>query len=426
MADWYVVFYDRSTGNWQGEYSVMNPDIEIRNSEPGGFSGELALGQQRRNTPAFGITRDEFIPYETHYEIWRQSTGSGTCISGGMLTSVNLNFNRDSILISGKDWLHYLQRRIYPFSPEDYVTFNSDAKHSYWDKWPKKWGMQSNAVQVLRKVPVDISEIIRDLLLSIRTGIPIDQYSTAADRGAAADPYALPLVWNLQPTGSLVTYDIKPGDSRSIYDHINYFAELKDGFEFDIEPRSLQFKMWSPSKWVNDNPVYVFQPSANVESAGAITEFDWTNEGPEGTYLIGLGSGRHKVGATWTTDVNQSAAGRLDKVYDYGEVRDGDVILNKLKDQNDLWNQKKLSLGLLNPEFLVPSFYAAGRPRDLLGATVQTVHGFSPYHTVNALFTIQAIKWNVDNSGNENVALELMMIYEPETGLSGGRSEELG
>lgn len=421
MAQWRVRWIDRNGEIPMTEYTLANPEVEIRNSEPGGFSGEIALGQLNVNN--LPLTRDEFIPYETYYQVRRVTASSSEIVSGGMLTSMNLNFNRDTVLIAGKDWLHYPQRRLYPFNPESYVTFATGTKHSYWDKWPKKWGVTKGGTPI--KTPVDCSNVIRDLLLSMKKGIPIDQFSSGADRIAPDDPYTPPIVWNIPNTGTLVTHQINPGDQRTIFDHITLFSEMRDGFEFDIDPVSLEFKLWSPSKWSDDVPVYVFQPTANAESAGQIVDFDWTNEGPEGTYLYGLGAGESKMGRVWTTDVNQAAAGRLDLLYDYGEVRDRDVILQRLKDQNDLWNQKKLSLSILNPDFLIPSFYAQGRPRELIGATVQVLHDFNPLHRVDAYFTINAIKINADNSGNEIANLELMMNYEPETGQSGGRSEEL-
>jgi hypothetical protein len=104
----------------------------------------------------------------------------------------------------------------------------------------------------------------------------------------------------------------------------------------------------------------------------------------------------------------------LDLVYDYGEFQNYAMILRKLKDQNDLHPQKKLSLVLSNPEFLGLNFYTGDRPRSLVANTVRVTHYFNPYHMVDAYFQVNAIKWSVDNSTNENVELELMMVYEPD------------
>ena len=199
---------------------------------------------------------------------------------------------------------------------------------------------------------------------------------------------------------------------------------MNDGFEWDITPVNLQFKLWSPKKYDYDYPFYTFTAPSDFEYDGTITEFDWTNDGPDGTYLIGLGSGRHKVGRVWSDIDTVLEFGRYDLVYDYGEIQDRDVILRKLKDQNDLWPQKKLMLTLWNPEFLdQANFYTGGRPRDLIGGSIKVVRAFEPLWTVNAYFQINAIKWRIDASTNESVDLELMMIYEPEFGSSGGGFE---
>jgi hypothetical protein len=416
MAEWWIRFLDSQTGNVQGEYSVQAPNAEIRNSEPGGISCELALGQTKRGSDVLGIRANEFAPYASNYELRRGNMA--VPISDGMVTSANLNFNRDSVLVAGKDWKHYLQRRIYPFSPEDYVTYSEDAAHSYWDKWPKKWvappfiNGQGN--------PVPVARIIRDLLMSMRKGQPFDYTNTLAQMNAV--PNALgtaPIVWNINVTqGPTSKHIIYPGDQTTIYDHIQKFSESSDGFEWDILPGSLEFRMWQPKKYQSNVPVYTWT-ATDDEGNGAFTEFDWTNEGPDGTYLIGVGSGEYKAGAVWTYEPSLEAYGRLDLTYDYGKMQDVTTILQKLKDQNDLHPQKRLALTLSNPEFLNLNFYTGDRPRSLIGNTVRVTHNFVPYHLVDAYFQINAIRWTVDESTNEEVALELMMIYEPE-GTSGG------
>jgi hypothetical protein len=337
-----------------------------------------------------------------------------------MLTSVNLNKDRDTILVAGKDWKHYLQRRIYPFTPEDYLTYAEITKHSFWDQWPKKW--PKKALPDDPELPaVPIKRIVRDILVSMRTGVPCDYGMTAAERQALPTAQgSLNLVWNIGVTdGPVGRYKIYPGDQTTIYDHITKLSELSDGFEWDILPISRQFKLWTPTKYTSNSPVYSWK-ATDDETMGSFVDFDWTNDGPDGTHLIGLGSGRHKVGAMWTYKPSLDLYGRLDLVYDYGEVQDYNVILRKLKDQNDLHPQKKLSVALLNPEFLGLNFYGGDRPRSLIANTVRVTHDFAPYHLVDAYFKVNAIKWNVDNSTNETVSMELMMIYEPEFGTSGG------
>lgn len=420
MASFELRFSDAVYGTFVASFEPLDLAFEIKNSEPGSFSCELPLGASQAGTTV-GIRRDSFAPYRTDWQLWRTgSSGQPKIMSAGMLTSVNLNTDRDSILISGKDWLHYLQRRIYPFTPEDYVTFNPANPNGFWDKWPKRWPEVPTFDPEFKATnPVDLRVIVEELLLAMRSAV------TQAGESIGQ----LPITFNNSNTGTTGTYEIYPGDSTTIFDHIKTLSEMKDGFEFDIHPISLEFRIWSPRRDPNDGvPIWWIRrhpTDLTNEQSGAIIDFDWTNDGPEGTYLIGLGTKEHKVGATWTDPQTLEKFRWMDKVYDYGELAPKDMILNKLKDQNDLWPQKKLGLTLLNPEFMSPSFYTGGRPRNLIGARVRVTHNFAPYHTVDAYFRINGIQWRIDENTNEEVALELEMVYEPETGLSGGISDAM-
>jgi len=402
-----------------------NLTYEIINSDDGGITCELPLSATRTDLPTVGITRDSFAPKRSHWELWRTgSSGVAKELGSGIVTSVNLNKDRDTILMSGRDWLWYLKQRIYPFNPEAYVTFDPNEAHHYWDKWPKQWpeGTPGNTA------PVDLTIIVRDLIRAMRVARPVDPQTGWPLSGIPNPAPGVPdITFNAPNTGVTSKYQIFPGDQTTIYDHINTLSERFDGFEFDIDPISLEFKMWSPRR---DNssgfPEYIikvedlatFDPNIPaqqqiLEGYGQIIEFDWTNDGPDGTYLLGLATRDHRVGRVWTDIDNVNEFGRLDLVYDYGSIKDTTSILQMLKDQNDLHPQKKLGITFLNPEFLVPSMYTGGRPRSLMGAMIFVLHDFTPYHKVNAYFRINQIGWVVDSSSNEKVTWGLEMIYEP-------------
>ena len=407
----------------------MNPTAEIRNSEPGGFGGEIAIAQKQRGSEIAGIPRDTaqgsaFAPHRTLYELRRQSVGSGVLISSGMLTQTNLSKNRDTVLIAGKDWLHYLQRRIYPFDPELYVSDRG------WIQWPRLWPdtrgvygprdfvANPTLADYMRKI--DVAIIVRELILAMKYEPPqIIEDPADYPRGSqwpagVGTMLGVPDIrQNLKETGQETSYKIFPGDSTTIFDHITKLSEqVEKGFEFDILPENLEFKLWSPRKHPSTTPIYTFQPTTE-EATGMIEGFDWTNEGPDATYLVGLGTHGKKVGAVWTDLDNVDVFGRLDAVHDFGEVSDPDMLLDMLKDQNDLHPQRKLELELLNPEFMTPNFYTGGRPRNLIGGSVHVIAAFQPYRTVNAVFRVNAINWRVDGSTNEYAALELEMVYDP-------------
>ena len=423
MAEWFVRFRNAFSEAVVAEYTLREPTAEIKNSEGGGFTGEIALGQKRRQSPNFGLTRDQFGPYRTWYELYRQSSGSGTIISDGYLTSCNLNRDRDSVLIAGSDWKSYLDRRIYPFAPEGYITYDEEKEEMYWDKWPKKW-VDLTGDLITSNVPVE--RVVRDIMLSMRIGRPIDMRTPAPVRaqGNAKGVPTFPLSITVG-TSNDVRYKIYPGDQTTIMGHLNALSEaVQNGFEWDIEPISRTFRMWQPNRFPfgGSNSVYHFAPS-ELESGGMVVDFDWTNEGPAGTYLLGLGQAErtgYKVGAVWSYDPALEQFGRYDLVYDYGTMTHPEYLLDKLKDQNDIWPQKKLTFSLLNPEYLPANFYTGGRPQNLIGNLVRVTKAFPPYHTVDAFFRINSIRWTVDQSSNEVADLELMMLYEADSGLSGG------
>ena len=416
MGDFLVYQRDVESGIITGQYVPENLSFSIRNSEPGGISYEIPLGHP-------SLTFEEFGPYRTDYQLYRRgATGGYVLLVEGMVTSVNLSKDRDSVLVSGKDWLHYLERRIYPFDPVRYRAGD-------WVRWPKQWPQVIPPALPQSATPVDVRDVVEDILQAT-----LDVELPPLPGGVPADTSpqnVLPLRFNNKATDTMVMYRILPGDQTTVYEHIKKLSELSDGFEFDIIPQSLEFKMWAPGR-LKDQPVYritgVGSPITS-EAAGAVIEADWTNDGPEGTFLVGLGSAGRTVGSVWYYKPSIDRYRWLDKVYDFGDLFNTgdlvvpadiknavtdpeDMIFRMLKDQDDLFPQRKLGLTFLNPEYMTPNFYTSGRPRNLLGQRVYFSHTWSPYWRNDAYYRVNAINWTVDQSANESVELELEILYE--------------
>jgi len=416
LGDFLVYHRDVEFGVVTGQYVPEHLGFSIRNSEAGHISYEIPLSEPF-------LRFEEFGPYRTDYQLYRRgNSGAYQLLTEGMLTSVNLNKDRDSILVGGKDWLHYLERRTYPFDPVKYRAGD-------WVNWPKQWPNVQAPALATSASPVDVRDVVEEMLDAMnRVTLPPLPGGVPADTNRQN---VLPIMFNNKATGTMVMYKILPGDQTTMYEHIKKLSELSDGFEFDILPQSLEFKMWAPGR-LQDQPVYritgVGTPTTS-EAAGAVIEADWTNDGPEGTFLVGLGSAGHRVGAVWYYKPSIDRYRWLDKVYDYGDlyntgdlIAPGDIedaqsdpedfIFRMLKDQDDLFPQRKLGLTLLNPEFMSPSFYTGGRPRGLIGQRVHFAHTWSPYWRNDADYRVNAINWEVDQSANESVELELEIIYE--------------
>lgn len=399
MADWQVTFTEPfGEDNLTGSFRPENLSFSIKNSEPGEINFEIPLSEPT-------LRHNQFGPYRTDYHLYRiGSGGNRLLLVEGMVTSVNLNNDRDTILVSGKDWLHYLQRRIYPWNPVAY-------KNGDWVKWPQGWPHFANSLREKEGNAVEVRQIVEDILERMQTvtlpALPNVAPDTTPGRGQ------LDIQFNNVNTGVEVRYTILPGDQTTVFEHIQKLSEQAHGFEFDILPGSREFKMWSPDR-LQANPIYRFTSMNPVgtEAFGAYTNIDWTNDGPQGTFLVGVGESDHRIGRVWYYGRSIDQYRWLDQVYDFGSIKNDELIFGLLKDQDDLFPQRKLSLTILNPEFLAASFYLGGRPRSVIGQRVNIIHHFSPYWSVNSDHRVNAINWSVDQSTNESIDLELEMIYD--------------
>lgn len=311
-------------------------------------------------------------PYRSDYTIYR----GANIITGGIVTSTNLNKDRQTLMIGGATYEHYYKRRIYPFNPKDYIERD-------WPLYPKRW-RQLDTVEIMRRLVQDMEDE-GDGLGTVVVG-----------------PNA----------GFLANYRIFPADPTTMFEHIEALSKMGDkGFEWQVSPVTGETFVY-PGGRDSGSDVYHIYPSVN-EATGQIEEFDWNNVGPRGTWTMGLGSGdkARKMGAVKTDPESTAQFRRLDKVEDYGEVG-SQAVLNKktaFDGSTNLGPERTLSLAVLNPEFQVPNFYTGGRPRNLIGNRIHAEYDFE-YRHIDAHWIVNALKFDIKNSGNEVVGFELEMI----------------
>lgn len=392
-------------GTVTGEYVTENVTWSMRRSQPGEVTYEIPLSEPFLTSPSGGL-EPEFGPYRTHWYLYRaDTTGPFKLLNAGMITSVNLNKDRDTILIAGKDWLHYLQRRIYPFNPNTYAAGD-------WINWPVGWPHAAGTFTEIEDNPVDVVTIVQEMLARMQAVVLPDIPGVTGDTEPRGQ---MGITFNVPTSGLTTKYRILPGDSTTIFDHITKLSEQVDGFDFEITPLGREFKMYFPYRDTGF-PVYTFFVATGNdqtdETFGALIGADWTNDGPDGTFLWGMGTVEHTVGHVWYYKPSVDKFSWLDKEYNFGELPNRDLIFQMLKDQNDLEPQEKLSLVLLNPEFMTLPFYGGDRPRSLLGNRVGFQHNWVPYRSVNNHYLVNAINCRTDQSTNEMVELELEIIYE--------------
>ena len=154
---------------------------------------------------------------------------------------------------------------------------------------------------------------------------------------------------------------------------------------------------------------------SGTEAANTLQQhLDWTDTGPVGTNTVGLGSGGPKgtkLGKSKTYIPSKRMFLRTDVVVDVGTVADLDMLDRIIDARNDRHPQKTATLQITNPEFMSPNFYTGGRPRSLIGNRIRITRNYG-YHVVDAFFLINGIHWTVSNSGNEQVDMDIEMIYQ--------------
>lgn len=367
MPDWRVAFVE-SQVNPTGFFRVDELSFSLVNSEEGEFTCEIPLGHPDLIPNQIGADRTSYVIYR-----------GANIITGGIVTGINLNKDRESLMISGNDYLHYLKRRIIPFNPAAY-------RAGEWPNWPLKWKQ------------VDTCNIARSLINIMRN----------------ADQYSLPIFpHSVGTTGFITNYKIFPADPTTIFDHIKALSELgaDDGFEFAVSPVTLEFFMYPGGRDSGFTAIDI--APRDTEASGQIIEYDWNNTGPRGTWTLGLGSSdkANKMGSIKTDEDNKAQFGRTDIVEDFGTMKNQHALDVKtaFEGSTNLGPERNLAFGVLNPEFLIPNFYTGGRPRNLIGDRIHTEYDFE-YRHVDAYFIVQALNFSVDNSGNEEVGFELEMI----------------
>lgn len=247
------------------EVSTDNPVIEEENTAEGDWLGA----------------------YQHDWELLRD----GEIITGmaGMVTSINIPSGQEVVKVTGKSWLHYLERRHYPFDPHNPLTWR------------------------LRMHNEDVCDIIHEML----TATLSRDYSLNID--------LLDLVARTTFDSSL---RIEFGDTEDMLSKIKTLAEGKPGFDFEILENK-EFRLYYPE--YSDPTILAFMmitgsPETVVHTDSAL-ETEWTDNGPEGTHLLAFGAGSsYKMGRNYGSTEGQQTFRRLDHSMDFGDQPNFDAL----------------------------------------------------------------------------------------------------
>lgn len=206
--------------------------------------------------------------YRTDFELRRDDL----VVLSGLHNAVAADMDDDVIHVAGAGWLHYLERRTWPFN------MGSD---------------QSNTGKVW--FDVDIGDIVTDLVTAaIVNGVGLN-YGMAG-----------------QQLGIKTNYRIDPNDSSTLFDKVSELSQQQPGFDFVCD-NDKNFQMFVPSKGKNVD-TYSLELGRNIKSV------HYGDNGPIGNYVLGTGAGSStKLGVGVKDEASEAVYRRLDQVVDFGD-----------------------------------------------------------------------------------------------------------
>ena len=290
MASWVIQHKDHDH-NVIHSIEPENLHFAQNNSAPHEISYEISLDNPvvlEENT----VEGDAIGEYQHDWQLWRNGVAMDEM--AGIITSVHSNQGTNMLEVAGKSWLHYLDRRFYPFDPLDPYAYRLSAYQ------------------------VDVTSIIHDMISAVQ-----------------AQPNSLQ--YDLSDLVSRTTYvdnmRIEFGDTEMILSKISTMAEGKPGFDFACSS-TRQFQLFYPEfrdptdpnqlagyLFVQNDPEIPATEAIPGVADGALYEADWSSGGPAGTHILGLGAGlASKLGSAWGSQDAQQIFRRLDMSIDFGDV----------------------------------------------------------------------------------------------------------
>jgi hypothetical protein len=223
-------------------------------------------------------------------------------LMSGLITNIHSHQSDGIIEVTGKSWMHYLDKRFYPFDPLNPYKYRLSAYQK------------------------DATEIIHDMISAVQ-----------------AQPHSMQ--FDLSDLVSASTFienmRIEYGDTETILSKITTMAEGKrpDCFDFSVITEKFpgdpvinkRFHVWHPDRgdptsvvgylYVPDDPdTEATEGHPNITDP-ALYDVDWTSNGPAGTHILGLGAGLAvKLGSSWGHEEAQQIFRRLDFSIDFGDV----------------------------------------------------------------------------------------------------------
>lgn len=355
------------------------------------------------------LGENSFAPYKTDWHLQMQVGGGGWgSIQAGIHTSVNLAPREGVVTVNGKDWLHWLEQPVWfdkynvQFDPGDLqdvldADFAGYGNGAFYDSdYVKVWIGANGAVH---------QDVISHLINNAKRGS--DFVNLQPVYGGVGNS------WN-----QLFTFVIMFQDQTTILDHIKNLAQMADpyGYDFYVDwDKKIYF--FGPRKQVPFSPDPIWTLTTENVVVDTVPEFDWTNNGPIATHVVGLGPGNPAI---WRIKKDQDSIDlyrqwlRLENVGESYLRSTLTGTVNAIQKATEglqfIFPHKDLNLSIY-PDVVNPSDLGDGF-RNHCGDVVRFKWEVYPYHTINAYFWITGQEYTLDAAGNAECALELEQIYD--------------
>lgn len=363
--------------------------LQLGELGPGAIDYEVS--RHAKNDDDSPVVTEDFVgPYRTDWLLKRSDLDDP--IMGGIHTEVGGQDGEtpmEAVQIAGKDWLHYLEHRVWPY----------DATLSGVD-WPDGFRFKVTGGEVCQIVK-DVLETVRDLSAN---------YPAAPDVLGPNPSYSLGFTVEADDTGVDINHEITPFDATSIFQRVQTLSQMgktRGGFDFYATWDKI-IKLVAPEIGDPGAPIFALHVDATNHLANMLSA-GFTNTGPEATHVLGVGAGTSTQQGAINKHFPASSAvfRRLDKIADFGDVKNLDVL--------ESLTSLELAFGS-NPVHRIPievdprnfeGFWVKTRP----GKYVAVEYDFG-LHTVDSIQRIISMDCNVNQEGDERVVLAFNQFYD--------------
>lgn len=367
MRDWRIM-HKNHDGTNRGQLQPENLSFSMIKGEAGSSSVayELDLGHSE------SVDMQQFTePYRTDFEL----SVDNIIIMAGMHTDITFNTDDNFIQIAGRDWLHYLERREYPFDPVNPNLY--------------RIGTPDRGLAFAASL-ADIKIILETILNT-----------------TLAQPYSLPITYTVPTMGVAIDYEFSLGDTGSIHSKIAELAQEEGGvYDFWVTPaKVLEFgvpRQYTTAVMTDPNACAFILDNSNTIRANVV------GSGPGATRFVGYGSGNEvRLGLQLMDNDLANVYRRLDGNADFGDIPNRERV-NKLTRAEFFYqkfSQDKVTVDIEATQ--IDSFWNIVRPGKAIWIDDIPIGPL----TLGGPFELLELSGSVSTEGGETISLTLDPIH---------------